>query len=226
MAPTGILYIVATPIGNMQDITLRAIEVLKNADVILCEERREGTTLLKRLNISSKEILQVNEHNEDQMQQEVLVHLAMGKNIAMISDCGTPVFADPGAEIIKSVSQAGFNVVPIPGVSSLMAALSILDFRAEPFYFAGFLPRQENERLKALQRLKQMKSAVVLMETPYRLGRMLQDVLKTLGDKQRVTLAFNLTLPDEKIYRGEIKSVLEQVGIRKGEFILILHPNP
>mgnify|MGYP001769298307 FL=1 len=130
MASSGILYIVATPIGNMQDITLRAIEVLKNVHVILCEERREGTTLLKRLNISSKEILQVNEHNEKKMQQEVLVHLAMGKNIAMISDCGTPVFADPGAEIIKTVSQAGFSVVPIPGVSSLMAALSILDFRA------------------------------------------------------------------------------------------------
>jgi 16S rRNA (cytidine1402-2'-O)-methyltransferase len=225
MAASGILYIVATPIGNMQDITLRALEVLKNADVILCEERREGTTLLKRLEIPSKEILQVNEHNEKQMQQQVLERLATGKNIAMISDCGTPVFADPGAEVIKSASQAGFDVVPIPGVSSLMAALSILDFRAEPFYFAGFLPRQENERLNALQRLKPIKAAVVLMDTPYRLGRLLQVVLKALGAKQQVTLGFNLTLPDEKIYRGEVKAVMEQVGARKGEFILILHPN-
>lgn len=224
MAAAGILYVVATPIGNMQDITLRAIEVLKNADVILCEERREGTTLLKKLNIPYRELLLANEHNEKQMGQHVLERLATGKNIAMISDCGTPVFADPGADIIRNASQAGFDVVPIPGPSSLMAAISVLDFRAEPFFFAGFLPRQENERFSTLQRLKFMKEAVVVMDTPYRLGRLLQDVSKVLGDKQLVTLAYNLTLPDEKIYRGEVMSILEQVGGKKGEFILIIHP--
>ena len=225
MAQAGVLFIVATPIGNMQDITLRALEVLKSADVVLCEERRQGTTLLKRLDIPYRELLLVNEHNEKQMQQEVLQRLAVGKSIAMISDCGTPVFADPGAEIIKTVSQAGFDVIPIPGASSLMAALSVLDFRAEPFYFAGFLPRQETERYKSLQRLKLMKEAVIVMDTPYRLGRLLQDVSKVFGENQQITLAYNLTLPDEKVYRDGVKAVLKQVGEKKGEFILVIHPN-
>ncbi len=225
MAAEGVLYIVATPIGNIQDITLRALEILKNTDVILCEERRQGTTLLKRLDIPFRELLLVNEHNEKQMQQQVLECLALGKTIAMISDCGTPVFADPGAEIIKTVSQAGFEVVPIPGPSSLMAALSVLDFRAEPFYFSGFLPRQDAERFKALQHLKLMREAVIVMDTPYRLGRLLKDVSRVFGDNQQVTLAYNLTLPEEKIYRGGVKSVLKQVGEKKGEFILVIHPN-
>jgi 16S rRNA (cytidine1402-2'-O)-methyltransferase len=159
------------------------------------------------------------------MQQQVLERLVVGKTIAMISDCGTPVFADPGAEIIKIVSQAGFDVIPIPGASSLMATLSVLDFRAEPFYFSGFLPRQETDRIKALQRLKLFKEAVVVMDTPYRLGRLLQDISKVFGDNQQVTLAYNLTLPDEKIYRDGVKAVLNQVGEKKGEFILVIHPN-
>ncbi len=224
MTEMGVLYIVATPIGNLQDITLRALETLKKVDVILCEERRHGTTLLKRLNITYKELLLVNEHNEKQMQEEILRKLLEGKNIALISDCGTPVFADPGAEIIAIASQAGFEVVPIPGPSSLMTALSILDFQAEPFYYAGFLPRMEEERKRELLRLKATRQTVVVLDTPYRLGRLLQDVGRAYGDQQQITLAFNLTLPDEKIYRGDIKAIRNQVGEKKGEFVLIIHP--
>ncbi len=224
MDTKSVLYIVATPIGNLQDITLRAIDVLRNVDVIICEERREGTTLLKKLEIPIKEILLVNEHNEAQMQEAVLMELATGKNIAMISDCGTPVFADPGADIIAVVNQAGFSIVPVPGPSSLMTALSILDFQAEPFYYVGFLPRDDAERSRTLLRLKSMNVTLVIMETPYRLRRLLQDISKVFGDTKRITLAFNLTLPDERIYRGNIKEVLNQVGDKKGEFVLIIHP--
>ena len=223
---SGILYIVATPIGNPQDITLRALEILKSADRIICEERRIGSTILRQLKIGEKPLVELNEHNEEQQAQELAMALLNGETMALISDCGTPAFADPGALLVQLALDYGIKIVPVPGASSLMTLLSVSPAPLKEFYFAGFLPRQENERLKALLRLKQLKIAVVLMDTPYRLGRMLQDVLKTLGDKQRITLAFNLTLPDEKIYRGEIKSVLEQVGVRKGEFILILHPNP
>jgi 16S rRNA (cytidine1402-2'-O)-methyltransferase len=224
MDKTSVLYIVATPIGNLQDITLRALDVLRNVDVVICEERREGTTLLKKLDIPVKEILLVNEHNEKQMQEAVLMKLAAGKAVAMISDCGTPVFADPGAEIIAIVSQAGFRIVPVPGPSSLITTLSILDFQAEPFYYVGFLPRDDGERTRTLLRLKSLKVTLIVMETPYRLRRLLQDVSKAFGDTQRITLAFDLTLPGEKIYRGSIKEVLNQVGDKKGEFVLVIHP--
>lgn len=224
MAEVGVLYIVATPIGNLQDITLRALTTLKNADVILCEERRQGSTLLKRLEIPYQELLQVNEHNEKQMQEEVLRLLAVGKTVALISDCGTPVFADPGAHIIEMACQAGFLVVPIPGASSLMAALSMLDFKAEQFYFAGFLPRVETERLSTLAYLKTLKTAIVILDTPYRLSRLLLDVSRAFGENQRVTLAYNITLADETFYRDAVKNVLKQVAGKKGEFVLIIHP--
>jgi 16S rRNA (cytidine1402-2'-O)-methyltransferase len=224
MDTKSVLYIVATPIGNLQDITLRAIDILRNVDVVICEERREGTTLLKKLDIPIKEVLLVNEHNERQMQETVLMKLAAGKNVAIISDCGTPVFADPGADIIAMVSQAGFRIVPVPGASSLMTTLSILDFQAEPFYYVGFLPRDDAERSRTLLRLRSMKVTLVIMETPYRLKRLLQDVSKVFGDFQRITLAFDLTLPGERIYRGSIKEVFNQVGDKKGEFVLVIHP--
>jgi 16S rRNA (cytidine1402-2'-O)-methyltransferase len=224
MDTKSVLYIVATPIGNLQDITLRAIDILRNVDVVICEERREGTTLLKKLDIPIKEVLLVNEHNEIQMQEAVLMRLATGKNVAMISDCGTPVFADPGADIIAMVSQAGYRVVPVPGPSSLMTTLSILDFQAEPFYYVGFLPRDDAERSRTLLRLKSMKVTLVIMETPYRLRRVLQDISKTFGDTQRITLAFDLTLPGERIFRGSIKEISNQVGDKKGEFVLVIHP--
>lgn len=224
MDEKSVLYIVATPIGNLQDITIRAMDVLRNVDVVLCEERREGTTLMKKLDIPDKEILLVNEHNEKQMQEAVLMKLAAGNTIAMISDCGTPVFADPGAQIISIVSQAGFRVVPVPGPSSLMATLSVLDFQAEPFYYVGFLPREDAERARMLLRLKSLKVTLIIMETPYRLRRLIQDAQKTFGDQQRITLAFDLTLPGERIYRGSIKEVMNQISDKKGEFVLVVHP--
>lgn len=224
MDEKSVLYIVATPIGNLQDITIRALDVLRNVDVVLCEERREGTTLMKKLDIPDKEILLVNEHNEKQMQEAVLMKLAAGNTIAMISDCGTPVFADPGAQIISIVSQAGFRVVPVPGPSSLMATLSVLDFQAEPFYYVGFLPREDAERARMLLRLKSLKVTLIIMETPYRLRRLIQDAQKTFGDQQRITLAFDLTLPGERIYRGSIKEVMNQISDKKGEFVLVVHP--
>ncbi len=127
----GTLYIVSTPIGNPDDITLRAIEVLKSADAVVCEEYKPGSTLLKRLGIAGKELLLLNEHNEEVQAADLLVRLLNGETLALFSDCGTPVFADPGAYLIQLAAGSGVKVTPVPGASSLMAALSVLDMKLE-----------------------------------------------------------------------------------------------
>jgi 16S rRNA (cytidine1402-2'-O)-methyltransferase len=218
----GTLSIVATPIGNPEDITLRAIEVLKSVDAVVCEEAKPGSTLLKRLGIADKELVLLNEHNEAEMAAELLMRLLNGENMALISDCGTPVFADPGAYLIQLAASSGIKVSPIPGASSLMAALSVLDFKMEQFYFAGFLSRESELRRKELARLRGMKIPVILMDTPYRLRALLEDVCKVFGKQVYVTVAFDLTLPGETIMRGGAADVIRQVGSRKGEFILIV----
>ena len=141
MANFGTLYVVATPIGNPDDITLRAINTLKEADAVVCEELKPGSTLLKKLGIEDKEIVLLNEHNEQETAADLLLRLMNGDSLAMISDCGTPVFSDPGAYLIQLASSSGVTVSPVPGASSLMSALSVLDFKMGRFVFAGFLSR-------------------------------------------------------------------------------------
>jgi 16S rRNA (cytidine1402-2'-O)-methyltransferase len=222
MAEKGTLYIVATPIGHPDDITLRAIEVLKQADAVICEEYKPGTTLLKKLGIQGKELILLNEHNEPEMAADLLMRLLNGQTLALFSDCGTPVFSDPGHYLIQLAASSGVKVSPVPGPSSLMAALSILDFHLERFIFGGFLPRDPDTRRKVLTHYRSLKMPVVVMDTPYRLGTLLEDVSKVFGKGFWVTVAFDLTLPTETIYRGEVDNVRKQVGSRKGEFILII----
>lgn len=224
MKSPGKLYIVATPIGNLKDITLRAVEILGNVDAVVCEEMRTGSTLLKRLGITVHELLTLNEHNEKAEAEALLIRLAQGQDLALISDCGTPVFSDPGALLIELVSSAGFQVVPIPGVSSLTTVLSILDFKPEKFTFAGFLPRSESERSIELSRLRGLGTAIILMDTPYRLARLLDETVKVFGKGQRATLACDLTTPEERIFRGSLLEIQQQVGTRKAEFMLVIHP--
>ncbi len=222
MKNPGTLSIVATPFGNPADITLRAIEVLKTVEAVVCEEAKPGSTLLKRLGIADKELVLLNEHNEAEMAAELLMRLLKGENLALISDCGTPVFADPGAYLIQLAASSGVKVIPVPGASSLMAALSVLDFKMEQFYFAGFLSREPELRRKELARLRGMKIPVILMDTPYRLKALLEDVGKVFGKQVFVTVAFDLTLPGETIMRGGAADIIRQVGSRKGEFILVV----
>jgi len=221
---TARLYIVATPIGNLGDITLRALEVLQQVNIILCEEMREGTSLLKKLDIPVKEIIALNEHNETEKVPELVQRvLVSGETLALISDCGTPVFSDPGSFLIQQASDMGIPVVPVPGPSSLMAALSVLDFKPEKFIFAGFLSRIPEERKRELMRYRSLRMPVVLMDTPYRLFALLQDVASTFGKGHQVTVAADLTQPREKIYRGPVSEVIQQVAERKAEFIMIIH---
>jgi len=222
--PSARLYIVATPIGDSGDITLRAMETLRQADVIVCEEQREGATLLKKLGITPKEIVTLNEHNEAEKAPE-LIQRALLKNekLALISDCGTPVFSDPGTALIAQAVQLGVPVEPVPGASSLMAALSVLDFKLERFIFAGFLPRTPEERRRELAHYRTLRIPVVVMDTPYRLYALLQDVAATFGKGHQVTVAVDLTQPRETIYRGPVGDIVPKVAERKAEFILIIH---
>ena len=222
MNQTGNLYIVATPIGNPADITLRALEVLKSVDAIICEETRQGSTLMKRLGIVPKELISLNEHNEPEQAADIVMRLFNMENLALISDCGTPVFADPGHYLVQQAVDVGIPVIPIPGPSSLMAALSVLEFNMTRFVFGGFLPREADLRRRELHRLHGLGMPVVLMDTPYRLETLLEDVAKTFGKGQPVTLACDLTMGSEKIYRGTINEVRQQVGKRKSEFILVI----
>lgn len=222
MKAFGKLYIVATPIGNPGDITERAVETLKSVNAVVCEEHKPGSTLLKKLGIEGKEIALLNEHNEEEAAADLLVRMLNGESLALISDCGTPVFSDPGAYLIQMASSSGVTVSPIPGASSLMAALSVLDFKMGRFVFAGFLARDPEQRRGELTRYRSLRIPIVLMDTPYRLGALLDDVIKVFGKNAFVTVAFDLTLPTETVYRGEAEVVRKQVGPRKGEFILVV----
>lgn len=218
----GKLYIVATPIGNSQDITLRAIETLRSVDAVICEERKDGSRLLKQLEIIGKPLIELNEHNESDMIQQVLIELMNGRNMALVSDCGTPVFSDPGKQLLKLMAEMRIKVVPVPGASSLMAALSVCPFDMENFTFLGFLPPKTEQRAAVLQKHKFSECPLILMDTPYRLVKLLDEVSRTFGRQQQIFLALDLTLPSEMTYLGMVQDVAAQVQGRKAEFILIL----
>jgi 16S rRNA (cytidine1402-2'-O)-methyltransferase len=220
----GSLYVVATPIGNYEDITLRAINVLKTVDAIICEEMREGSTLLHKLGIQNKELIPLNEHNEDTQAQEIIQRILLkGHSFALISDCGTPVFADPGCNLINQSVEFDISVIPIPGPSSLTTALSIVDQKIDKFIYSGFLSRDEKQRQTELRQLKNLNMTVILMDTPYRLVNLLKDVAKVFGAERNITLCCDLTLPTETILRGTVSHALNHLAKRKSEFVLIIH---
>lgn len=219
----GILYIVATPIGNPRDITLRAVDILREADAVICEDRKIGSKLARSIGIEIKEWIEASEHNEAQAGDLIQEKLLSGASLALITDCGTPVFSDPGAKLVERALGLGARVIPIPGASSLMATLSILELPLPRFYFAGFLPRQTNERLAMLEYLHKMHIPIVLMDTPYRMDAVLKDVIKTFGSGKKAVLACDLTLPGEIIYRGNLGEIYKRAGGKKAEFILVTY---
>lgn len=219
----GCLFVVSTPIGNYEDITLRALNVLREADAVICEEYRQGSTLLKKLAIPSKELLLLNEHNETEKTAELLQLMLSGEKLALVSDCGTPAFADPGTYLIKLADEFQVPVIPIPGASSLMALIAVSPLPMDEFFFAGFLPRKTELRQPKLKSLAKMDVPIILMDTPYRLEKLLVEIRQTFGKNRIVTLALDLTLENEKILHGPLGEILEQVKNRKSEFILIVH---
>lgn len=218
------LLVVAVPIGHPEDITLRAIEALKSADLILVEEAKVGRRLLSRLGIKGKEPIPLNEHNEAEEAPLILAELKRGKSVALISDAGTPLFADPGLHLVQACHAAKIPVSPIPGASSLTAALSVAGIRIDQFIYAGFLPRSAEERQKALKAHHPLGMPLVLYDTPYRLQALLEDVALIYGASQRIALMMALTQEEEEIFVGEVGQMLarlEEEKIKK-EFVLIL----
>jgi 16S rRNA (cytidine1402-2'-O)-methyltransferase len=226
--PAGTLYLVSTPIGNPDDMTQRALRILREADVVVCEELKEGERLLARYGIRDKALETLNEHNEAAASWQVLEHLREGRTVAVVSDAGTPVFSDPGRILVAQAIDAGVTIVPVPGPSSLLPALTVSGFPVDSFVFCGFLSPKSNRRRTELHALRQEKRTLVLMDTPYRLGALLKDVAEVLGPERRVCVAFNLTMPDETIYRGaagELSAAIAKKNI-KGEFVLVVEGRP
>jgi 16S rRNA (cytidine1402-2'-O)-methyltransferase len=225
MMPVGILYVVATPIGNLGDITLRALETLKTVDAIAAEDTRHTSGLLSHFGISKK-LIAVHEHNEHQSAKKLLLQLQAGENIALVTDAGTPGISDPGAVVVNVVQKAGIKVMPIPGVSAVIAALSASGITQNGFMFHGFLPASGAARRKVLEALKLQIVTLVFYEAPHRIIESIIDMANVLGAERRITFAREITKTFETIYScnlADAKSWLEgDINQQRGEFVLLV----
>ena len=220
------LYVVATPIGNLADITLRALAVLQKADIICAEDTRVTAQLLSAYGIQGK-LVSVREHNEQQMADKIIAHLSDGLSVAQVSDAGTPAVCDPGAKLAARVREAGFKVVPVVGASAVMGALSVAGVTESDFYFNGFLPPKAGERQKLLAKWAESDFPIVMFETPHRIEASLADMATQFPD-HRLTLAREITKTFETFLSGtvaEIQAALKNDSNQtRGEMVLVLHP--
>lgn len=225
MHPSGILYVVATPIGNLQDISLRALDILKNVDAIAAEDTRHSSGLLNHFGISKK-LIAVHEHNEHQSAEKLLIQLNAGENIALVTDAGTPGISDPGAVVVDLVRKAGVKVVPVPGASAVIAALSASGITQNGFLFHGFLPASGSARRRALEILKTQTVTLVFYEAPHRILECVADLSQILGADRRITFARELTKTFETFYScnlGDALAWLEaDTNQQRGEFVLLV----
>ncbi len=223
---SGKLYIVSTPIGNSEDITLRALRLLKACDFVICEEAKVGASLLRKYNVS-KRIETLNEHNEEEKAEDIVLEIAEGKNAVLISDCGTPLLADPGDILVKTALRRNVEIVVAPGATSVMTALVRSGFSLAQFLFAGFLSRDKSKRIKQLQILSKEKRTVVLLETPYRLLPVLEAAAKVMPFRNAY-LGCNLTYPYETHHYGAFVELYEKFKEMrfKGEFVIVFEGLP
>ncbi len=220
----GKLYIVSVPIGNAKDITLRAIEVLKSVDLVVCEELKEGRRLLNNLDIATP-LDTLNEHNEDSRTSVFVEFLKNGKNLALISDAGTPLFEDPGRRFVARAVEEGIEVKPVPGPSSLMAALVVSGFDFNRFYYYGLLPRKKEDRRNVLKILRPFRHPIVFLDTPYRLVQVLHDIKRVFGPGRWIAVACNLTTDKEFIFRGTVKEAYNHFKEKEKvrcEFVIVV----
>ncbi|MEO8059017.1 MAG: 16S rRNA (cytidine(1402)-2'-O)-methyltransferase [Burkholderiales bacterium] len=225
--PAGALYVVATPIGNLADLTLRAIHVLGLVDAIACEDTRHSAPLLRQLGIEGKTLLAVHEHNEREAASGILARLAQGERVAYVSDAGTPAISDPGAALVAAAQAAGYRCVPIPGASSAVAALSVAgDAIVGPFTFVGFLSSRASERARAVQQLAASPQAQVLFEAPHRIEA-LAAALAEGCDARPVTVCRELTKQFESVTTMPASALPAWLAAdahrSRGEFVLVLH---
>jgi 16S rRNA (cytidine1402-2'-O)-methyltransferase len=229
--PASTLYVVATPIGNLADISLRALHVLSQMDAVACEDTRHTQQLLRAYGLErpNSHLLAVHQHNEAEAAQTVIARLSQGERVAYVSDAGTPAISDPGARLVAAVRQAGYRILPLPGASSVTTALSASGMTGEHgFVFRGFLPSKAGERQLAVQALAQENRAVVLLEAPHRIEAMAL-ALSVLGER-RITVGRELTKQFEQIETVTAQALpgwlAEKPDRQRGEFVLVLHDAP
>jgi len=222
----GTLYLVATPIGNLEDITLRALRVLKECDLVAAEDTRHSGQLLKHFGIS-KPMLSYFQFNEARRSEEILERLKQGAKIALVTDAGTPGISDPGTRVVNAALAAGLRVEAVPGPCALVAALTSCGLSTEEFHFAGFLPHKSSQRRRRLEELASVPGTLILYESPYRVLKLLQELVE-LYPGRRVILARELTKKFEEVSGGSPAKLLQEMQQRavKGEFVVLLSPEP
>ena len=224
MSDKGQLFVIGTPIGNLEDITLRAISTLKNVDIILAEDTRNSKKLLNAHNIDTK-MMSYHDHSSEKEIKKIVSLLLDGKELALISDAGTPTISDPGYGLIRDCIRNDIGIVPIPGVSSITAAISVSGLPSDSFTFVGFLP-QKKGRLKKIKELKKLDNTIILFESPFRLEKTLNQLLEHLGDRA-VVVGRELTKLYEEVIRGNLSKVIMHFSKSKvkGEIVIMIGKN-
>ena len=221
----GTLYVVATPIGNLDDITIRAIDVLQNCDLIACEDTRHSQRLFQAHGIKSK-TKALHQHNENQDSEKIIAQILNGLNVALVSDAGTPLISDPGFPLLQLAHQQGIQVVPIPGPSALIALLSVAALNTNPFVFHGFLPAKSQQRRHVYQNWLPLDSTHVFYESSHRIMDSVKQLIAVFGDDTEIAMGRELTKKFEQIFRGRAADLLSLLSSsskhQKGEFVLAI----
>jgi 16S rRNA (cytidine1402-2'-O)-methyltransferase len=222
-APPG-LYVIGTPIGNLEDITLRAVRVLKEVDVIACEDTRQTHKLLNHFAITTRTV-SYHEHNEAERSAELVEQMQQGASVALVTDAGMPGVSDPGYRLIARAIESGLQVVPVPGPSAFLAALVASGFPTDSFCFAGFLPAKRGDRRSVLQEIRKASETLIFYEAPHRIVEALEDLVEILGSARRIVVARELTKLHEEFLRGTAAEILQKLqsrGTVKGEITLLI----
>ena len=217
------LYLIPTPIGNMEDITLRSINTLKMVDLLLCEDTRVTAELLHKLDIKKK-LIHSDDYNEDSLKEMVLAKLQEGFNIGLVTDRGTPIISDPGYKIVEYITRNGFNVISLPGATAFVPALTMSGINPAPFIFYGFLNSRESKRIKELESLKKLPYTIILYEAPHRITDMLKSLIRVFGNR-KIALCREISKRYEEVIRGTISEVLEVSDTLKGEMVVVVEGN-
>lgn len=218
------LYLIPTPIGNMEDITIRALNILKEVEVVFCEDTRVTGQLLKYYDINKK-LISSHNFNESKNTNKLLEYLNSGFNVGLVSDRGTPIISDPGYELAKCAIDNGFNVVSLPGATALIPALTSSGISPMPFYYYGFLNNKDSSRKKELENLKNIDATIIIYEAPHRIKKTLIDLGNILGNNRKISISREITKKYEEIYRGTVEELIKQNNEYKGELVLVIEGN-
>ena len=219
---TAMLYLVPTPIGNLDDMTFRGVQILNDVSVIFSEDTRVTLLLLKHFNIKKK-LIALHDHNEDTEKEKVLQYLKEGKSVAIVTDRGTPIISDPGYKTVKYVTDKGYNVVGLPGANAFVPALITSGIEPSPFLFYGFLNSKDSKRKQELDNLKFCKYTIIFYEAPHRIEKTMNEILDIFGDRE-VSLSREISKKFESVYRGNISSLIPTLKDIKGEFVIVVSP--